>query len=452
MTRFHFPADFVWGTATSSYQIEGAWTADGKGESIWDRFAHTPGMIKDGTNGDVACDHYNRWREDVALMRSLNMRAYRFSIAWPRVFPDGRGRIQPKGVDFYNRLVDELLANEITPFVTLYHWDLPQALQEQGGWAARSVVDAFADFADVVSRALGDRVKHWITINEPWCVSMLSHYEGAHAPGLRDGVQALRAAHHTLLAHGAAVPVLRSNSPDAEVAITLNYTQSEPGSPAPEDYDAARIYDGYFNRWFFDPVFGRHYPADMVEHYTRHGLLPDGLDFVQAGDMERIATPTDFLGVNYYTRDLFQGGSAEMLPAKDRAHATLPRTEIDWEIYPEGLYRLLCRLHFDYQVRKIYVTENGAAVADAVAADGRVHDAARAAYLRDHIAAVHRAMQAGAPVAGYFAWSLLDNFEWAEGFSKRFGIVWVDFETQKRIPKDSALWLRDAIAASGFDA
>jgi beta-glucosidase len=400
----------------------------------------------------VACDHYRRWREDIALMKSLNLKAYRFSIAWPRVFPEGRGRIQPEGVDFYNRLVDHLLENDITPFVTLYHWDLPQTLQEQGGWAERDMVDAFVNYADVISRALGDRVKHWITINEPWCVSILSHLLGVHAPGLQDGVLALRAAHHTLLAHGAAVPVLRQNSPNAQVAITLNYTQSEPGSPAPEDYHAARIHDGFFNRWFFDPVFGRHYPADMVEHYTGHGLLPNGLDFVQPGDMETIAAPTDFIGVNYYTRDVFKGGSADVLPEVDRAHATLPRTEMDWEVYPEGLYRLLCRLHFDYQAPRIFITENGAAFADAVSPDGRVHDPARVDYLCDHFVAVHRAMQAGAPVAGHFVWSLMDNFEWAEGYTKRFGVVYVDYKTQQRIPKDSAIWLRDAIAASGFDA
>lgn len=452
MTRYQFPDGFVWGTATASYQIEGAWTEDGKGESIWDRFAHTPGKIKDASNGDVACDHYHRWRDDVQLMKSLGVNAYRFSVGWPRVFPTGRGRINPEGVDFYNRLVDNLLENGITPYVTLYHWDLPQTLEDQGGWPDRATTDAFVEYADVVSRALGDRVKNWITINEPWCVSLLSYFLGGHAPGLQDGAKALRAAHHSLLAHGMAVPVLKRNSPNSEVGITLNYTHSAPASASAEDYHAARIHDGYFNRWFFDPVHGRYYPADMVEHYERHGFLPHGLDFVRPGDMETIAAATDFLGVNYYTRDVFKGGSKWVLPLVAREAATLPRTEMDWEVYPEGLYSLLCRLHFDYQTNKIYVTENGAAFDDTVGADGRVRDTQRVAYLRDHFAAVHRAMEAGAPVAGYFAWSLMDNFEWGEGYTKRFGIVYTDYETQQRIPKESALFVRDVTAANGFDA
>jgi beta-glucosidase len=453
MTEIQFPAGFTWGSATSSYQIEGAWDADGKGESIWDRFAHTKGRIHDGSTGDVACDHYHLWRDDINLMRSLNLQAYRFSIAWPRVFPAGRGSINLEGVDFYNRLVDGLLEAGIAPFVTLYHWDLPQALQDQGGWAERSIADAFADYADVVSRALGDRVKNWITINEPWCVSILSHWFGEHAPGLRDPYLGLRTAHHVLLAHGKAVPAIRANSPDAEVGITLNFTAAEPGTPVPADRDASRVFDGFFNRWFVDPVYNRGYPSDMVEHYTRHGVLPDGLDFVQADDMDVIAAPTDFLGVNYYTRELSKGGGKGVLPEKDREHATLPQTEmIDWEIYPQGLYNLLCRMHFDYSVPKLYITENGASFSDGPDEKGAIHDERRLQYLRDHFTAAQRAIQAGAPVAGYFVWSLMDNFEWAWGYQQRFGMVWVDFDTQKRTVKDSALWLRDVIAANGYHA
>ena len=451
MTTFSFPQGFLWGAATSSYQIEGAWVEDGKGESIWDRFAHTPGKVRDGSNGDVACDHYHRWREDVALMKSLNLQAYRFSIAWPRILPKGRGLINPEGVDFYNRLVDELLAANITPFATLYHWDLPQALQEQGGWTVRSTAEAFAEYADVISRALGDRVKNWITINEPWCVGFLSHQIGEHAPGMQDWDAALRASHHVLLAHGLAVPELRRNSKEAQVGITLNFTVSESATGKPEDYHAARAFDGYFNRWFLDPVCGRRYPADMVEFYTRQGLLSDHPDFIHSGDMETIAAPTDFLGVNYYTRSVFKAGSDGLMPENDEEHSTLERTEMNWEIYPQGLYNLLCRLHFGYQLPKLYITENGCSYSDGPSADGQVVDTRRLRYLHDHFVAVHRAIQAGVPLAGYFVWSLMDNFEWAHGYLQRFGMVWVDYETQRRIPKQSALWYRDVIAANGLE-
>ena len=452
MARIQFPADFVWGTATASYQIEGAWREDGKGESIWDRFSHTPGRIKDGSTGDLTCNSYHLWKEDIALIKSLGTQAYRFSIAWPRVFPEGRGTLNPVGVDYYNRLVDGLLEAGITPYPTLYHWDLPQILQDKGGWPARATAESFVEYADVVSRALGDRVKNWITINEPWCVSLLGYALGGHAPGLQDGYQALRAAHHVLLAHGMAVPVLRRNSPGAEVGITLNFTQSEPGTSAPEDYQAARIYDGFFNRWFLDPVTGRHYPADMVEHYSKYDFLPHGLDFVRPGDMDTIAVATDFLGVNYYTREVLKGGNGSVLPQADHAHATLPRTDIGWEVYPQGLYNLLCRLHFDYQIPKLIITENGVSFGDEPDATGKINDTRRLDYVRDHFAAAYRAMQAGVPLAGYFVWSLMDNFEWAEGFAQRFGLVWVDFETQQRTPKASALWYRDVIASGGFDA
>jgi beta-glucosidase len=457
MTLYSFPDDFLWGSATASYQIEGAAQEDGRGESIWDRFSHTPGKVKNGDTGDVACDHYHRWREDIALMKSLGLRNYRFSIAWPRIFPEGRGRIEPRGVDFYNRLVDELLANDITPFATLYHWDLPQTLQDEGGWGVRSTATAFADYADVVTRALGDRVKNWITINEPWCVSLLSHFIGVHAPGLQDGPLALRAAHHSLLAHGLAVPVLRANSPGAAVAITLNYTHPQPATVAPAptaaaDYNAARLYDGFFNRWFFDPVHGRDYPADMVTHYAKLGFLPNGMeDFVRPGDMEIIAAPTDFLGVNYYSREVVKAGNEGMGWENAPEAANLPRTAIGWEVYPDGLYNLLCRLHFDYQTPKIIVTENGVSYPDGPGDDGKIHDAKRIEYLRSHFAAVARARAAGAPVAGYFVWSLMDNFEWAEGSSQRFGAVWVNYETQQRTPKESAHFVTEVMQSNAVE-
>ncbi|MGL4651491.1 MAG: GH1 family beta-glucosidase, partial [Caldilineaceae bacterium] len=430
MSRVSFPPHFVWGSATSSYQIEGAWEEDGKGESIWDRFAHTPGRIKDGTTGDSAVEHYTRWRDDIQLMKSLGLQAYRFSVSWPRVFPDGRGTIEPRGVDFYNRLVDGLLEAGITPYLTLYHWDLPQALQDEGGWGNRDTAHAFADYADVISRALGDRVKHWMTINEPWCVSLLSHGLGEHAPGMQDWPLALRTSHHVLLAHGLAVPVLRANVPDADVSIVLNFTAPVPATPSPEDRNAARIFDGFFNRWFLDPVYGRQYPADMVAHYTEIGLLPNGLDFVQPGDMEIIAAPTDGLSINYYTRDVVKAAPG-MGFTSAREQATLPRTEMDWEVYPQGLYDLLCRLHFAYQVPRIVIAENGIASPDVMGPDGKVNDQMRIDYLRGHFAAAARAMDAGVPLKGYFVWSLMDNFEWAWGYSKLFGMVWVDLKTQK---------------------
>ena len=449
MAFLQFPPDFVWGTATASYQLEGAWNADGKGESIWDRFAHTPGKIEDGSNGDVACEHYTRFPQDIALMKSLGMKAYRFSIGWPRILPEGRGRLNVAGIDFYSRLVDRLLEAGITPYATLYHWDLPQALDDQGGWPARATAEAFAEYADIVSRAMGDRVKHWITLNEPWCISLLGHQIGGHAPGRQDWPAALRAAHHVLLAHGLAVPILRRNSPGAEVAITLNFTHADPASPSPEDYHAARLYDGYFQRWFLDPVYGRGYPADMVDAYTQAGYLPQGLDFVQPGDMETIAAPTDFLGVNYYTRAVLRA-DGNVPPGEAEELKTRERTDMGWEIYPEGLYMLLCRLHFEYRIPKIVITENGASYGDGPDASGRVADARRTEYLKQHFAAAHRAVQAGVPLAGYFIWSLMDNFEWAEGYRQRFGIVFVDYATQQRIPKESAYWVRDVIDNNGF--
>ena len=449
MSAITFPDDFLWGAATASYQIEGAWDADGKGESIWDRFTHTPGKIQDGSTGDVACDHYHRWQEDIALMKSLNLRAYRFSISWPRILPAGRGQINQAGLDFYSRLVDGLLEADIQPFATLYHWDLPQALQDEGGWPSRNTAEAFVEYADVISRRLGDRVKNWMTLNEPWCISFLSHQIGEHAPGWQDWTAALRAAHHVLLSHGWSVPVLRRNSPGAEVGIVLNFEHVQPATSSAADFHAARRQDGYFNRWFLDPVYGRYYPADMVADYISGGYLPHGLDFVQEGDRRTMGVQTDFLGVNYYTRDIIRQGPDNMPQPVDLPD--VERTEMGWEIYPQGLYHLLNRLHFEYQIPKLYVTENGCSFSDGPDASGRVADQRRLNYLRDHFAAVHRAMQNGVPLAGYFVWSLMDNFEWAKGYLQRFGIVYVDYETQQRYPKDSALWYKDVIANNGFN-
>jgi beta-glucosidase len=449
MTQLYFPDGFLWGAATAAYQIEGAWNEDGKGESIWDRFAHTPGRIKDGSTGDVACDHYHRWHTDIELMQHLGLRAYRFSIAWPRILPQGRGRVNQRGLDFYSRLVDALLKHDIVPFVTLYHWDLPQALEDAGGWPARTTAEAFAEYADVVSRHLGDRVKHWITLNEPRCFCLLGYQFGMHAPGREEPRATLAATHHALLAHGLALPLLRQNSPGAQVGITLDVSPAVPASPSLADCDAARLHDGGFNRWFLDPLYGRGYPTDMVASYEAEGHLPPtGTWFVRPGDMRLIATPSDFLGINYYSRTIAR---SEHIPADHNLPpnvAPLPTTDRGWEIYPQGLYEMLARLHFAYRPGKLYVTENGASYLDALASDEHVHDERRRDYLHAHFIAAHRAIAAGVPLAGYFAWSLFDNFEWAEGLSDRFGIVYIDYATQRRIPKDSALWLSQVIAAN----
>ncbi len=444
-----FPNDFLWGAATSSYQIEGAWQADGKGESIWDRYSHTPGMIQDGTTGDVACDHYNRMPQDVALMASLGLQAYRFSISWPRILPAGRGAVNSAGLDFYDRLVDELLAKKITPYITLYHWDLPQALQDEGGWPGRSTAEAFVDYADVVSQRLGDRVQNWITHNEPWVAAFVGYWIGRHAPGIQDFPQAVRASHHLLLSHGWAVPVIRRNSPDAQVGITLNLNSVYPASPSPADLQAARHEDGFLNRWFLDPLYGRRYPADMVHTYSQQGHLPDEMAFVQPGDLAAIAAPTDFLGVNNYFRTIARDETAVNNPPP----TLMPydnHTEMGWEVAPEGLHDLLLRLHLDYRVLKLYITENGASYSDGPDGNGRIADTRRQTYLQNHLAAANAAMAVGAPLAGYFVWSLFDNFEWGYGYKQRFGVIWVDYETQQRLLKDSAHWYSAVIAQNGF--
>ena len=452
MSILTFPAGFIWGVATSAYQIEGAWQTDGKGESIWDHFSREPGRIIDGSNGDQACDHYHRWPDDIALMKSLHIQSYRFSIAWPRILPKGRGQVNQAGLDFYSRLVDGLLAANILPFATLYHWDLPQALQDEGGWSARSTAEAFVEYAAVVSRHLGDRIKHWITHNEPWCASMLSHQIGEHAPGYQDWRLALLAAHHLLLSHGWATPEIRRHSPTAQVGITLNFTPAVPASASAADFQATRKFDGYFNRWFLDPLYGRHYPSDMVAEYLQAGHLPSaGMTFVRPGDLAAIAAPTDFLGVNYYTRAVIRAEEgADNLPQTVFPAPHAEWTEMDWEIYPDGLYQLLNRLYFEYQIPQLYITENGASFSDGPDAAGRSRDQRRLNYLRDHFAAAHRAIQNGVPLKGYFVWSFMDNFEWAKGYTQRFGLVWVDYETQQRRPKDSALWYKEVIAQNGF--
>ena len=446
-----FPSDFVWGAATSAFQIEGATAEGGRGESIWDRFCRTPGRIANGDTGDVACDHFHRFREDVVLLAELGIPAYRFYIAWPRILPDGRGRINPQGLDFYGRLVDELLRRDITPYCTLYHWDLPQILQDQGGWSNRDTAGAFVEYADIVTRTLGDRVKHWFTHNEPWCVAMMGYARGEHAPGLRNGSAALVAAHHLLLSHGCSVPVVRANSPEAHVGIVLNLTPAYPASDHEPDRQAARRFDGGFNRWFLDPLHGRGYPEDMVAAYHQRGWLPEGPPpFVRPGDLGTIAVPCDFLAVNYYTRAILRGGPEMECggePATLPPPANAECTDMGWEIFPEGLRDLLVRVHQDYRPARLLIAENGCSYTDAPGPDGRIRDERRIRYLRDHLAQAQLAMTRGVPLQGYFTWSLLDNFEWQFGYDQRFGLVGVDPATGRRHPKDSARWFRDRIAA-----
>ncbi|NOZ26964.1 MAG: beta-glucosidase [Chloroflexi bacterium] len=437
-----FPAGFLWGAATASYQIEGAWNEDGKGESIWDRFSHTPGKVLNGDTGDVACDHYHRWKDDIQLMQEIGLKGYRFSISWPRVLPTGRGKANPAGLDFYNRLVDGLLEAGIRPFVTLYHWDLPQALQEIGGWGNRDVAYYFADYAALIGRRLGDRVKQWITHNEPWVVAFVGHLYGVHAPGLTDPRLALQVSHHLLLSHGEAARALRdAGDADTQVGITLNLSPAHAASESEADQAAARRQDGFQNRWFLDPLFRGAYPPDMLELYG--DLAPQ----VAPGDMARIQAPLDFLGVNYYTRSVVKDAPDAEIPKTQAVKPEGPEyTEMGWEVYPEGLYELLTRLQRDYDPPALYITENGCAFPDEVNEQGQVDDERREAYLREHFIQAHRAIQDGVKLRGYFVWSLLDNFEWALGYSKRFGIVYVDYPTQRRIIKRSGRWYSKVIA------
>ena len=436
--RASFPADFVWGAATSAYQIEGAVDADGRGESIWDRFTAKPGTITDGSSGRVACDSYHRYADDVRLMRDLGLKGYRFSIAWPRVLPEGRGRPNEAGLDFYDRLVDDLLASGIEPFATLYHWDLPQPLEDRGGWPLRETAEAFAAYAEVVAARLGDRVRHWITQNEPWVIAWLGYGYGEHAPGRTSEPDAVAAGHHVLLSHALATEALRRDVPGAEVGITIDLIPMHPFSGSNADVDAALLEDAVRNRWFLDPVLRGEYPAEALE--LLGPMLPEGF----RDDLPAIAAPLDFLGVNYYRRHVVRADAEKGRVVVQPDGAEL--TGMGWEVCPDALHGLLVDLHERYRVPPLHVTENGAAFPDA-RTNGRVDDPRRASYVERHLEAIAKAIDDGVPVAGYFVWSLLDNFEWAKGYSQRFGIVYVDFETLERVPKASYGRYRDFIAA-----
>ncbi|SFQ35192.1 beta-glucosidase [Amycolatopsis arida] len=454
--RLRFPPAFLWGASTAAYQVEGAVTEDGRGPSIWDTFAHTPGRVLGGDTGDVAADHYRRFRRDVTLMAELGLPAYRFSVSWPRVQPGGRGPVNRPGLDHYDRLVDELAGKGIAPIVTLYHWDLPQELEDTGGWGARDTAARFADFAGLVADRLGDRVPWWTTLNEPWCAAFLGYASGEHAPGHQDPALALRAAHHLLLAHGLGTRALRAALPSspsaAKVSVTLNLFAVSAGSDTPAAAEAVHRIDGLGNRLFLDPLLRGGYPAAVLADTA----AITGWDFVRDGDEAVIAAPIDVLGINYYSPTVVDIGPPAAGPSPWPGCADVrfvppsgPTTAMGWPIDARGLGRILRRVHDDYRVPMV-VTENGAAFDDRPGSDGAVRDPERIAYLHEHLAVLHEAIEAGVDLRGYFVWSLLDNFEWAFGYAKRFGIVHVDYATQRRTWKDSAYWYRDVIRDNGI--
>ncbi len=449
-----FPKNFWWGTATASYQVEGAWNEDGKGESIWDRFSHTPGKIKNNQNGDVACDHYHRYPEDVRIMQALQMKSYRFSIAWPRIQANGSGKPNSKGLDFYSRLVDSLLGAKIRPFATLYHWDLPQTLEDAGGWPNRDTAQRFADYADLMMTALGDRVQSWMIFNEPWVFTTLGYLLGNHAPGRTDLDAYLRSTHVVSLAQGMAYRVMKGVRPKAVVGTAFSMSPMEPASNSRADREAAERAHLWQNVWFLDAALKGKYPDAFI------GVTPEMLG-VQAGDMEKVRTPLDFIGINNYFRMVVKAtrlGALNLNPISKIFPAdvklggdTGPHTDLGWEVYPRGLYEIVMRISKDYK-RPLEITENGCAYGDAPGKNGVVSDTRRIAYYRSYLRELAQAIKEGADVRGYHAWSLLDNFEWAEGYTQRFGIVYVDFKTQKRTVKESGQWYAKVAAGNALPA
>jgi beta-glucosidase len=440
MTIYRFPSNFLWGAATASYQIEGAWNEDGKGESIWDRFSHTPGKITNGDTGDLTCDHYHRYPEDIALMRQLGLKAYRFSISWPRVIPNGMVPVNPKGLDFYDNLVDRLLAANIQPFATLYHWDLPQALEDKGGWRNRDTAHYFADYTAVMVKRLGDRVKHWATFNEPLVAAFAGHLWGEHAPGIKDEKIALQTAHNILVAHGLSVQAIRSVDSDLQAGVVLSLWPVEPVEDTPENITVAeKTWQEGGDILFLDTIFKGHYPPAGWEK------AGDNVPQIMPGDMALISQKLDFMGVNYYSRQLVDVTGERVRPEGPEY------TEMNWEVCPPAFYRLLTRINREYRLPPLYITENGASFKDEVSPDGAVHDPRRESYLREHFIQVHKAMQDGVDMRGYFVWSLMDNFEWGHGFTKRFGLIRVDYETQQRTLKDSAKWYAGVIRENAVE-
>ena len=439
-----FPHDFLWGVATASYQIEGSPLSDDAGMSIWHTFSHTPGNIKNGDTGDIACDHYNRYEEDVKLMKDLGVKAYRFSISWPRILPNGFGKINQKGLDFYNKLIDKLLDEGIVPFITMYHWDLPFELQLKGGWANREIVDWFAEYSEILFKNFGDRVKHWITLNEPWVVAFVGHLFGIHAPGIKDIYITFHVVHNLLRAHAKAVKIFRDFVSDGKIGITLNNTAVTPATNDEKDKFVAETMHQINNYpLFLNPIFKGNYPEKVLELALQ--FLPKGFE----KDLSEIQSPIDFVGINYYSGSAVKYDPGSFMGIKI-VQRNLPKTEMGWEIEPEGFYRILKGVQDEYNPKEIYVTENGAAFKDTVE-DGEIHDNDRIDYLAKHFEQALKAISDGVNLRGYFVWSLMDNFEWAEGYSKRFGIIYVDYSTQKRIMKDSAKWYKKVIQNNGLE-
>ena len=431
-------SEFIWGVATSSYQIEGAANEGGRGQSIWDTFCKVPGKVANFDNGDIACDHYHRFKEDLDLMKWMGVKAYRFSVAWPRVIPDGVGRVNEMGLDFYDRLIDSLLEREIAPWLTMYHWDLPEALQLRGGWNNREVVEWFGEYAEMLTSRFGDRVKNWMTLNEPLCSAWLGHLYGDMAPGIKDLQTALNVSHHLLMSHGLACQVIRSNVSEANLGIVINVTPAVPATDNQEDSNAAQLADGFDNRWFLDPVFGRTYPADVIDALR---ASPE----IHSGDMKLIAQDLDFLGVNFYFRQIVEADqNSKPLPIRSVNRENVKRTAMNWEVHPQAFEEILLRISKEYSPKAIYITENGSAWNDEVI-NGEIIDDERIDYLVRHLDAMRSAKNQGAPILGYFAWSFLDNFEWAYGYEKRFGLIYVDYKTQKRTPKKSAFFYRQLL-------
>ncbi|KRO33152.1 MAG: beta-glucosidase [Actinobacteria bacterium BACL2 MAG-121001-bin67] len=431
-------SEFIWGVATSSYQIEGAANEDGRGQSIWDTFCKVPGKVANFDNGDIACDHYHRFKEDLDLMKWMGVKAYRFSVAWPRVIPDGVGRVNEMGLDFYDRLIDSSLEREIAPWLTMYHWDLPEALQLRGGWNNREVVEWFGEYGEVLTSRFGDRVKNWMTLNEPLCSAWLGHLYGDMAPGIKDLQTALNVSHNLLMSHGLACQVIRSNVSEANVGIVINVTPAVPATDSQVDSNAAQLADGFDNRWFLDPVFGRTYPADVIDAL---GASPE----IHSGDMKLIAQDLDFLGVNFYFRQTVAADqNSKPLPIRSVNRENVKKTAMNWEVHPQAFEEILLRISKEYSPKAIYITENGSAWNDEVI-NGEIIDDERIDYLVRHLDAMRSARNQGAPILGYFAWSFLDNFEWAYGYEKRFGLIYVDYKTQTRTPKKSALFYRQLL-------
>lgn len=446
MKKIEFPKDFLWGSATASYQVEGAYDEDGKGESIWDRFSHTPGKIENSDTGDVACDHYHRYADDVKLMKELGLKSYRYSISWPRLFPDGTGKPNEKGMDFYKRLNNLLLENGIQPAVTLFHWDLPQKLQDKGGWANCETINYFEEYSSFVLKNLGDVVPMWFTHNEPFVVSFLGYMSGIHAPGKTDPSLMLAVAHNLLLSHGKVVSLYRDMNIGGKIGIALNLSTKYPASQNEQDIKAARTSDGILNRWYLDPLLKGSYPEDILEYYSNRNI---NFSYKEE-DLKTIKQPTDFLAINYYTSEFIkQAPNNDFIGINDQLNS-FEKTEMDWIVYPQGLYDLLKRIDRDYEKIDLIITENGAAYKDIIESDGTIKDDRRINYIHEHLLACHRAIQEGINLKGYYLWSLMDNFEWSCGYSKRFGLIHVDFQTLKRTIKQSGYWYKNVIQNNGI--